>query len=63
MQHRREGVAGELRALIGIEDFRFAVTGDRFFDGLDTEIGRQRVRHPPRQHPPGRVAQSMTAAR
>jgi hypothetical protein len=30
MQHRRERVAGELRPLVGIDDIRFAVTGDRF---------------------------------
>jgi hypothetical protein len=52
MQRGREGVAGELRSLVGIEDFRFAVTADSFLDGLDTEIDRQCVRHPPRQHPP-----------
>ena len=36
--------AGELAALVGVEDFRRAVTGDRFLHGLDAEVGGQRVR-------------------
>jgi len=44
-----EGAARKLRALIAVEDGRLAVAGQR----LDAELGIERDRHPPRQHPPG----------
>lgn len=43
--------AGELAALVSIEDFRRAATRDRFLQGLDAEIGGQRVRQAPSQNP------------
>ena len=36
--------AGELAVLVGVEDFRGAVTQDGFLQGFDAKIGRQRVR-------------------
>jgi hypothetical protein len=42
-QHRGEFVAGELRALIGIEDAGLAEPGERLAQRLDTEPRRQRV--------------------
>src|SRR5215217_7396216 len=38
-QHTGEGLAGELAALIGVEDLRPAVTGERFFQRLDPKRG------------------------
>jgi hypothetical protein len=52
-QHLSELVAGELRALIGIEDPRFAEPGEGFPQRLDAEPRRERVRHPPGQHSAG----------
>src|SRR5262249_54311901 len=43
-----EIVAGELAALVGIEDLRPAVLGERFLECLDTELRAERVRQPPR---------------
>ena len=37
LEHARPGDARELTALIGVEDFRPAVSGDRLFQRLDTE--------------------------
>ena len=37
-------------ALIGIEDLGRTVPGERFLERLDTELGAERVRQPPRQH-------------
>ena len=45
----RELQAGELAALIGIEDLRPPETGKGFFNRLDAERRFQRDRHPPRQ--------------
>src|SRR5580704_18401448 len=45
-----EIIAGELAALVGIEDLRPAVLGERFLECLDTELRAERVRQPPRQH-------------
>ena len=45
-----ELAARELAALIGVEDLRLAVPGDRFFDGLRAERRVHRDRQPPRQH-------------
>src|SRR5260370_2388310 len=47
-----EGRAGELRALIGIEDFGLAVTSEGVLQGLDAEVLFHLDRHPPRQTPP-----------
>src|ERR1700751_3479677 len=53
-RHLGELVAGELRALIGIEDVGLAEPGEGLAQRLDTEPRRQRVRQPPGQHPSGR---------
>ena len=50
LQEPRELLAGELAALIGIEDLRDASMGDRLLNGLEAEVGRQRVGEPPDQH-------------
>ncbi len=42
--------AGELAALVGVEDFRRAKLLDRFFQSLDAEVGRHADRHAVRQH-------------
>src|SRR3954454_13745451 len=52
LQHAGEVGAGELTALIGIEDLRPAEPSQRLFQGIDTEVGVQRVRKPPGQHRP-----------
>src|SRR5438552_17989519 len=45
-----EIVAGELAALVGIEDLRPAVARERFLERFDTKIGAEGVRESPRQH-------------
>jgi len=39
--------AGELAALVGVEDLGYAVAVDCLPDGIDAEIGRQRIRNAP----------------
>src|SRR5689334_16787287 len=53
-QHLGELLAGELRALIGIEDAGFAEPGEGLAQRLDAEPRRERVRQPPGQHSSGR---------
>jgi len=43
-QHPDEGVAGELAALIGIEDIGLTKTGQRLLQGLDAKAGIRGVR-------------------
>ena len=50
LQGAGEVVAGELAALVGVEDLGPAVPRERFFEGLDAELRAERVRQPPRQH-------------
>ena len=50
-QDSRELQARELAALIGVEEIRYAIVGHGIPDRLRTEIGRQPVGQPPRQHP------------
>jgi hypothetical protein len=50
LQDAGEIVAGELAALIGVEDLGPAVPEKRVLESLDTEIRTERVRQPPRQH-------------
>ena len=50
-QESREFLAGELAALIGIEDLRQAIVGQGVLHCVQTEIRRERVGEPPRQHP------------
>src|SRR4051812_24404350 len=45
-------VNGELAALVGIEDLRPAVADQSFLQGIDAEVGVQRVRNSPSQHRP-----------
>src|SRR5438105_1130467 len=50
LEHAGELDAGELAALIGVEDLGLAVPFQGLIEGLDTEIGAERVRQLPRQH-------------
>ena len=50
-QESRELLAGELAALIGIEDLGLARLCERLLDRVQTEIGRERVGESPGQHP------------
>jgi hypothetical protein len=43
LQKAGEIVAGELATLVGIEDLRLTVPGERFLEGLDTELRAERV--------------------
>jgi hypothetical protein len=47
LQHAGEVDAGELAALVSVEDLRPAEPPQRLFQGIDTEVGVQRVRNPP----------------
>ena len=49
-QESRELLAGELAALVRVEDVRRAIAGQGLLDRLHAEVGRQRVGQPPRQH-------------
>ena len=49
-QESRELLAGELAALVRVEDVRIPVADQRLVDGIDAEVSRQRVRPPPRPH-------------
>src|SRR5690349_20642237 len=51
-QHPGERFAGELRALIGVEDAWLVEPGKRIAQRLEAEFRRQGVRQPPRQNPP-----------
>jgi hypothetical protein len=53
LEYAGEFGAGELAALVGVEDLRPAVLGDRLFQGLDAEVRAHADRHPMRQHPAG----------
>jgi hypothetical protein len=50
LQDLREIVAGELAALIGIENFRRAVSGDRLVQRFETEIRGHADRHSVCEH-------------
>jgi hypothetical protein len=49
-QEPRELQAGELAPLIGIEDLGWVIAAHGALNRIETEIGRQRVGQPPRQH-------------
>ena len=51
-EQRSERFGGELRALIGVEDFRLSVSIHRLLQRFHAEIALQRNRQTPRQHPP-----------
>jgi hypothetical protein len=46
-----EGLRGELRPLVGVEDLRPAEASERLLQRLDAEAGVERVRQAPGQHP------------
>jgi hypothetical protein len=50
LQGAGEFVAGELAALIGIEDLGSAIPSERLLERLDTELGAERVGQSPRHH-------------
>jgi hypothetical protein len=50
VQDAGEVVAGELAALVGVEDLGPAVAGKCFLQRLDAKIGTEGVRQPPQQH-------------
>ena len=50
LERAGEVAAGELAALVGVEDLRPAVSGQRLGQGLDTEPGVHGVRQPPGQN-------------
>ena len=52
LQHAGEVGAGELAALVGVENLRPAEPPQRLFQGIDAEVGVQRVRSSPGQHRP-----------
>ena len=54
LQHLGEVGRAELAALIGVEDLRLAMPGERLLQSLDTELHLQRDREPPGQD--GRVS-------
>ena len=47
-----EGAARELAALVGVEDLRRAMAGQRVVEGFDAEARVEGVRQPPGQHMP-----------
>src|SRR5450756_2308206 len=49
-QHASECRAGELAALIRVEDLRLPMASESVLNGLEAERRRQRDRYPPRQH-------------
>ena len=53
-QHVGEGQGGELTSLIGIEDLRFAVSGQGFIQRLKAEACIHGVREPPGKDVPCR---------
>ena len=46
-QHLGKLIAGELRALIGIENAGLGEPGERLAQRLDTKLGRECIRQPP----------------
>src|SRR5664279_5735967 len=51
-QQPGEGRACELRTLIGIENLRPPISGERLLHRLEAEVDVHRDRQPPRKHPP-----------
>src|SRR5687768_2450054 len=45
-QYPREGLGGELRPLVGVEDLRRRVARERLLERIDAEARLQRVRQP-----------------
>lgn len=52
LQYGGERHAGKLAALFGVEDLRRPEARQRYLQSLDAEIGFQRDRQPPAEHPP-----------
>ena len=61
LQNAGEVLAGELAALVGVEDLGPTVSRERFLERFDTEVGAERVGQPPCQH--RRLTQSMMTTR
>jgi hypothetical protein len=59
-QHAGEGRAGELAALVGVEDLRFAVSGQRVLQRTQNDAS---IVFDSRQERTARLAQWMTATR
>ena len=51
-QHAGKADAGELAALVAVEDVRLAMPGQGLLQRLDAEVGFHRDRHPMRENPP-----------
>jgi hypothetical protein len=56
-QEPRELLAGELASLVGVEDLGAAILRERLPHCVETEVRRQRVGEPPRQHAATRPVQ------
>ena len=54
LEHLSKLGAGELAALVGIEDLGCAEAGKGFLQGVDAEIGAHADRHAPGEYPPAR---------
>ena len=52
-QHAGEGDAGELAALVGVENLRLAVLGQGLLQRLDAEVRLHRDRHADATEPAG----------
>src|SRR5680860_1170214 len=52
LQNLREGLAGKLRSLIGVEDVRLTVTGKRLFNRFNAKVCFQCDGEPPGQDTP-----------
>ncbi len=57
LQESRKLLAGELAALIRIEDLGRAIPADRLLHRVHAEVRRQRIGEPPGQHPATRPVQ------
>ena len=49
-KYLRKGFAGELRALVGVEDLRAPVTDQGLLEGLDTKVRLKGIGNPPGQN-------------
>jgi hypothetical protein len=59
-QSSRELLAGELAALLGVEDLWRALIGSGVLDSLQAEVGRPCIGQPPRQPPTPRPVENRT---
>jgi hypothetical protein len=61
LQGAGEVVVGERAALVGVEDLGPPVSRERFLERVDTKVGAERVRQPPRST--ARLTQSIITTR